>query len=162
MSPDKFLQPNEIIALRAILERCPTRDKLYFTFLLETGARLSEALSLTAKDFDHSTKSVCIRGLKGSRDRIIALKPSLFLAIVQLGDKPFNFSASLADKLWRVYRPVKKKLHSLRHTFAIDILKKTNDIHLVNYALGHKNIQNTMVYLSINRAKALSEVLRGN
>jgi integrase/recombinase XerC len=41
---------------------------------------------------------------------------------------------------------VHKKLHGLRHTFAIRLYKKTKDIRLVQVALGHRNITNTMVY----------------
>jgi integrase/recombinase XerC len=41
---------------------------------------------------------------------------------------------------------VPKKFHSLRHTFAIELYQKTKDLRLVQVALGHRNITNTMIY----------------
>jgi integrase/recombinase XerC len=49
-------------------------------------------------------------------------------------------------QIWQFYRPVPKKFHALRHTFAIELYQKTKDLRLVQVALGHRNITNTMIY----------------
>ncbi len=49
-------------------------------------------------------------------------------------------------QIWLNYRPVQKSFHALRHTFAIRLYKKTRDIRLLQFALGHRNIANTMIY----------------
>lgn len=58
----------------------------------------------------------------------------------------FNISYNRLRQIWQLYRPVPKKFHSLRHTFAIHLYKKTKDLRLVQVALGHRNITNTMIY----------------
>jgi len=60
--------------------------------------------------------------------------------------KIFPITYNRYRQIWEMYRPTHKKLHSLRHTFAIELYKKTKDIRLVQFALGHRNITNTMIY----------------
>jgi integrase len=58
----------------------------------------------------------------------------------------FPITYNRLRQIWDLYRPVQKKFHSLRHTFAIQLYKKTKDIRLVQVALGHRNVMNTMIY----------------
>ena len=44
-------------------------------------------------------------------------------------------------------RPV--SIHSLRHTFATRLYEKTGDLHLVQRALGHRQITTTEVYAKV-------------
>lgn len=158
MNHTKYLTPEEEADLRRLLPKLSERDELYFLVLLETGARLSEGLNIRSIDLISARCSVFIRGLKGSSDREIALRPDLFNRLNRLcigQERPFPFSDANADRIWRLIRPVPKKLHSLRHTYAINLLKKTKRIDLVQYALGHKNIANTMIYLAYERAEEL-------
>ncbi|MDD5466150.1 MAG: tyrosine-type recombinase/integrase, partial [Candidatus Omnitrophica bacterium] len=39
--------------------------------------------------------------------------------------------------------------HTLRHTFATDLLKETKNIRLVQRALGHVSLSTTMIYTHI-------------
>lgn len=63
-----------------------------------------------------------------------------------LNARLFPITYSRLKAIWYEYRPVPKKLHSLRHTFAIVQLKKHGRLDVIKRLLGHKNIQNTMVY----------------
>ena len=40
-------------------------------------------------------------------------------------------------------------IHSLRHTFATRLYEKTGDLHLVQRALGHRQITTTEVYARV-------------
>jgi site-specific recombinase XerD len=44
-------------------------------------------------------------------------------------------------------RPV--SFHSLRHTFATNLYHKTGDLHLVQRALGHRQITTTEIYARV-------------
>ena len=73
-------------------------------------------------------------------DKSTTLSPEL------MKQRIFPISYIRFHQIWDKYRPCHKKLHSLRHTFAIRLYKKTKDIRLVQFALGHRNIANTMIY----------------
>jgi integrase/recombinase XerC len=119
---------------------------------LRTGGRASELLGLRHVDLNTYDSSVFIRGIKGSNDREIPLPAKLFeklqayAATVPSSSNLFPIGYHRLRQIWDWYRPVPKKFHSLRHTFAIRLYKKTKDIRLVQVALGHRNITNTMIY----------------
>lgn len=150
LNSSKFLSEPELKELERLIEKYNNRDTLALELLLRTGARAQELLNCTVKDFNRG--ALLIRGLKGSDDREIPLHPKVQKKVQDyiktLGqDGPlFDFSYVYLFRIWSMYRPVRKKLHSLRHTFAIELYKKRRDVRLVQVALGHRNIQNTMVY----------------
>ncbi|MBL7542385.1 MAG: tyrosine-type recombinase/integrase [Bdellovibrionaceae bacterium] len=128
-----------------------TRNCLILQLGLKTGARAQEILNIQKSDLNTYDMSVFIRGLKGSNDREIPLPNLLFTRLQRYtetvdGTKVFNITYDRLYQIWDTYRPVPKKFHSLRHTFAIQLYRKTRDLRLVQVALGHRNITNTMVY----------------
>ena len=154
LNKTKYLLDPEIEQLESVLERFGTqfeRDCLLLKVALHTGARAQEVLNIEKADLNPYDKSVLIRGLKGSSDREIPLPVKFFdqlyrFSQAQNSTRVFNISYPRFSQIWDQYRPVKKKLHSLRHTFAIRLYKKTKDVRLVQVALGHRNITNTMIY----------------
>lgn len=154
LNKTKFLLPPELDHLRQVLVRFIDQDPRNCHLLelaLRTGARAQELLNLQKADFNAYDQSVLIRGIKGSNDREIPLhsayfqKLDLFLARLP-GQTVFDFSYHRLIQIWDLYRPCPKKFHSLRHTFAIELFRKTKDLRLVQVALGHRNIMNTMIY----------------
>lgn len=152
LNSTKFLQPPEHSALVANLSKQSKfdRDALILRLALETGARASELLNIQTSDLNDHDKSVMIRGLKGSNDREIPLPRELYESLKQyskaMEGRLFPISYSRLVQIWHLYRPVKKKFHSLRHTFAIRLYQKAPDLRLLKVALGHRNIVNTMIY----------------
>lgn len=146
----KFLSPAEFKTLSETLERNKITDERNCTLiwlLLATGGRAMEILNLSPASLNHEARTVFIKGLKNSKDREIPLKPWLFNRLAKIqGEKLFPISYSRLKQIWDHYRPVRKKLHATRHTFAIQLYRKTKDIRLVQTALGHRSISNTMVY----------------
>jgi integrase/recombinase XerD len=49
--------------------------------------------------------------------------------------------------------------HTLRHTFASDLLRKTKNLVLVQAALGHSSINTTVIYTHISNPE-LEEALK--
>lgn len=153
LNKNKYLLEPEKVELERVLrnfEDTNPRDCTLLWMALLTGARAQEALNIKKQDLNEHEKSVFIIGIKGSNDREIPVPPWLFKKLMQI--KPaadgrlFPISYNRFRQIWDLYRPIKKKLHSLRHTFAINLYQKTKDLRLVQVALGHRNITNTMIY----------------
>lgn len=159
---NKYLSPVEFLHLTNMLAKDNTRDGILLKLALATGARAQELLNITKADLNDEQKSVFIRGLKSSNDREIPLEQDLYEQVRLLALKStktvFNISYPRLNVIWAYYRPVKKKFHALRHTFAIELYRRTKDLLLVQGALGHRNIQNTLVY---TEHLYQSELLRG-
>lgn len=154
LNKNKYLLDPEVERLQSILQSFKDRDArncTLFWLLLHTGARAQEILNLRKEDLNTFDQTVFIRGLKGSSDRELPLPEWLFqrlerLAPESIADPLFGITYNRLRQIWELYRPVHKKLHSLRHTFAIRLYKKTKDLRLLQVALGHRNITNTMIY----------------
>ncbi|CAN5523768.1 N/A [soil metagenome] len=156
INKNKYLLEPEVLRLEALLERSTDesdRDTLLIWLGLKTGARASELLNLRKNDLNAYDKTVFIRGIKGSNDRELPLNRWLFDRLHAYSDQLHTGTGDLFPigyhrfrQIWDLYRPVPKKLHALRHTFAIRLYQKTKDLRLVQVALGHRNITNTMVY----------------
>lgn len=168
ITPAKVLSDTELASLKALCNRYldlkrERRNASIILLTLECGLRASEVLGLTLDDVDFSQKTVYIRSLKGSNARLLPARPSLLKAIQanlredlntdDLGRLPgetklFDISYTRLEQIWRMMRPhPKKTLHCLRHTFAVTTFLRTRDIKLVQMALGHRMLQNTMVYV---------------
>jgi len=154
-----YLSDREQQQLATNLQSASPLDKLLVETALATGGRASEVLALAAKDLyiaDDEGKElhiVFITGLKGSDDRGIPVQPELWARLVAAatanGGKCFKVGYKYFYAHWCKVRPVKKRLHSTRHTFAVNLYKKTKDIRLVQVALGHRSIANTEAYTKL-------------
>lgn len=155
LNKNKYLLDPEVERLERILEsdflKNP-RDVLLLHLALRTGARATELLELRHVDLNTYDETLFIRGIKGSNDRELPLAPQLFERLARYSETVgrnenlFPIGYHRLRQIWDWYRPVPKKFHSLRHTFAIRLYRKTKDLRLVQVALGHRNITNTMIY----------------
>lgn len=154
LNKNKYLLPPEVAHLVDVLDRFESKDlrnTLIFRLALKTGGRAQEILNLRKSDLNHYDESVFIRGIKNSNDREIPLSSNFYRKLKNYasqvdGDVLFPITYIRLYQIWENYRPVEKKFHALRHTFAIQLYQKTKDIRLVQVALGHRNIMNTMIY----------------
>jgi integrase len=154
LNKNKYLLPPEVDRLKKIIsdfEVSDTRNCLLIGLALRTGARAQELLNLNLGDINAYDETVFIRGIKNSNDREIPLHADFFkrlhrFASEQDGRRLFPITYDRLYQIWLHYRPIPKKFHSLRHTFAIELYQKTKDLRLVQVALGHRNITNTMIY----------------
>lgn len=155
LTKDKFLNQSELNYLRALLARDHSRNGIFISLALSTGARVTELLNVVVDDLNKVDQSIYIRGLKNSNDRTIPINPELYSKLQTYVDyyctsndeTVFDFSYDRLYQIWQDYKPGPKKFHSLRHTFAIELYKRTKDIKLVQTALGHKSINTTMIYM---------------
>lgn len=147
----KFLSEAEVKDLQETLRLCSIRERVAFGLLLNLGMRGCELLSLRVEDVDLEQKVIHVPGKKGSKARVFPI-PELLLKDLSkyvsgvTGPRLIDLSRSGLKLAWSKIRPSRKGLHSLRHTFAIQLFKVRRDIKLVQTCLGHRSIQNTMVY----------------
>lgn len=152
LNKNKYLLEPEAERLEHLLRSHIDRDKRNCVLLflaLYTGARAQELLNLKVEDVNTYDETLFIRGIKGSNDRELPIHRWLFQELQKLlppKGRIFDISYNRLRQIWDFYRPTPKKFHSLRHTFAIRLYRKTKDLRLVQVALGHRNITNTMIY----------------
>lgn len=161
LSPSKYLSDEEYDHLQRLLVKfrpMDLRNTLMLQLLCLTGARCCELLNLEVSDVFPQTGLVHIKGAKGSRDRTLPLPLEVMadlmiyvdLAKMEKREKIFNIKYNRLRGIWAIYKPVDKRIHSLRHTFAIRVYNKTKDIRLVQRAMGHKSLLTTSIYQEFN------------
>ncbi len=155
--------------LAACSAEAPTglRNRALVLLFLNTGLRVSEALSLVPADIDWAGGRLTVRRGKGGRSRVLWLGPG----DLRVGERWLAFRPSGAERLFCTMqgRPLHDRYvrnfvrragqragltrdvhpHLLRHTFATDLLHSTGNIRLVQKALGHASLTTTMLYTHI-------------
>lgn len=133
-----------------------TELALAFYLLAVTGARCQEILKVESVQLNDHDKSLSIVANKGSSDRTLPLDPDWYdlLAHFSRGRRRiFNFNYTAIRRAWLSFRTADLPLHSLRHTRGIRAYEATKDIYLVREVLGHRNIENTLVYVNFVNSK---------
>ena len=172
----KVLSKEEQIAFLAQFNTryaSPFRNLLLCRLMLEAGLRVGEVVVLRRDHLDMTTCRLQIRNGKGARDRVLWIRDSLRDLIGEwLGrraESPWLFPTREGGQVsTRQIREVVKRTarragvqewervspHSLRHTFATDLLASTKNIRLVQKALGHSDLSTTMVLHARPRRRA--------
>lgn len=161
ITSDKYLQPSEherLLQTLRIARYTDTRNALMIELALRCGARASELLDLRKSDLKDDFEMVFIRGIKGSKDRDVALNSDFYKRLKEyaagVDDLLFPISYKRFHQIWHEYTPNPLKgIHSLRHTFAILFYEKTKDVLKLKRALGHVSLKNTMVYTEVRYSK---------
>lgn len=140
--------------------------------LVDTGLRLSEALTLKYEDVNYETNLLTIWINKGDRPRSIPMtsRVNRILALRQVANpvQPFPYQPYQAENAWRWVRKQmgldkdrEYILHALRHTCASRLVNAGIDLYVVKEWLGHSTIQVTEKYahLSPNKLAHAATVL---
>jgi len=158
----KYLTPIEVMELEEKIKSKQTQqtkdgspqeyiNAVMFDILLKTGMRSSELLLLRPMDMQPDTQTLCVATVKGGKDREMPIPVELYRRLEGLAPGPrkekiFTIQHRTLLHHWFNFRLCEKKLHSLRHTYAYDLYRKSKDLLLVKRALGHRSINSTMVY----------------
>jgi integrase/recombinase XerD len=144
------------------------RLHLLILFLLDTGCRITEALTLRVHEIDFENLLVTLDG-KGRKQRIVPfsfeLRKALFRYVTERKRKPDSllFASRKETKLGRrnVLRDVKRvcnrlgfnppgrTLHCFRHTFAIFYLRRGGSVFHLQKVLGHSTLEMTRRYANL-------------
>lgn len=160
------------------------RDKALLITLFSTGMRVSEVQALDRDKIDLRRGEFAIRG-KGSKIRLVFLSKeaidvinnylsartdvdsAVFIRIPK--NKKFSKHSNLRLTTRSIQRIVKKHAtkagvigkkvspHTLRHSYATDLLRNGADIRSVQAMLGHSSVTTTQIYTHVTD-KQLREV----
>lgn len=160
------------------------RDRTILELLFSTGLRLSELVKLNHGQLNLERREFGVIG-KGGRARVVFIsdraaewiqrylnartdtfKP-LFIrysgeVIEDNGGEKMRLTGRSIERIVKKYvrmarLPVDATVHTLRHSFATDLLMNGADIRSVQEMLGHKNIGTTQIYTHITH-KQLQDV----
>ncbi len=163
--PPKTLSPAEQVRLLEVLAAGDgfeaERDHVLFALMLRTGIRVGSAVTLNVNDVDLDAGELTPR-CKGDRiERVFLIAKVVEHLRRWLGDRSNGplFTTGHGGRLttrqvarrlgqWVERAGIKRAAspHSLRHSFATGLYRRTGDILLVREALRHQSIASTLVY----------------
>lgn len=152
------------------------RDKAMLLLMYSCGLRVSEMISLEKKSINFEEKILSIKG-KGNKERSIPINEIAIEYLLHYLNKE-----SKTNKTKRVFinKTTKKPLtrqvffinlrkyakragiekeispHTLRHTFATELLENGADLRIVQTLLGHSNVSTTQIYTHVSTKKILN------
>jgi site-specific recombinase XerD len=182
-----FLNPGQIERLLnspKISNNAGLRDRTILETLFSTGLRVSELVNLNRDQIDLQRKEFGVKG-KGNKLRVVFLSDTaaqwierylrarkdnfkpLFIRYSgkvdaqKSGEKMRLTARSIQNIVARYGKraglPIEATPHTLRHSFATDLLISGADIRSVQEMLGHESIRTTQVYTHVTN-RHLKEV----
>lgn len=150
------------------------RDKAVLSMFFSTGARISEVHGAELSDLDIKSARLKVTG-KGSEERVVFLTEESVTCLKEylvFRKKIFgNITGSLflnkngnGISIKGIYNLVMKRAamaglshkispHTLRHSFATEMLNQGADIRAVQEMLGHKSLSTTQKYTHTTKAR---------
>jgi site-specific recombinase XerD len=140
------------------------KHKLILMFLYYAGLRLDEVRNLAWPDIDIGRETIHLKTAKGDKQRVVFLHKRLIeaLKILGLSDNGPIFASQRGGKynkrtIQQIVKSASKKAgikkdvtpHTLRHSFATQLLESGADIRYIQQLLGHKDLKTTQVYTHV-------------
>jgi len=174
----RAIAPKDLRKLLSVIHN--TRDRALVLLLLRTGIRIGEALGLILNDIDLRDRKVHLfQGEKNSMGRVVYFSDDAFFALKRWlrrrdpekqflfygqADRPLCYSAAasrfkkhltrakLTDKGYTV--------HSLRHTYASELLNAGMRLECLQKLMGHQDIEMTGRYARLTDKTRKEEYFR--
>lgn len=183
----KFLereQVDRLVTMPDTTKEAGIRDRAIMELLFSTGLRVSELVKLNHEQINIERREFGVVG-KGGRARVVFISDRAAEWIQRYMDarsdvyKPLfiryakdkseaddgekmRLTARSIERIVKKYvaearLPVDATVHTMRHSFATDLLTNGADIRSVQEMLGHKNIATTQIYTHVTN-KQLRDV----
>lgn len=178
----KFLtidQLKKLLAAPDISKKIGLRDKTILETLFSTGLRVSELINLNREQIrlksDTKDLEISIMG-KGGKTRTIYFSKratewlkkylntrkddhkALFINYSGRKDTQKRLTVRSVERIIKKYTliaglPITTTPHTLRHSFATDLLSKGVDLRVIQEFLGHSNIATTQIYTHVTNQR---------
>lgn len=156
-------------------DRYAVRNAALIETLLGTGLRVSELCSLTIADLflDKGSANVLVRRGKGGKTRLVAIGANLAAYLVGflrwkedageptsptspvfMSERRGPMHRSAVHRAWKAALasaglPLRFGVHATRHSYAVEVYRRTRDLRLTQRLLGHSSPNTTQVYASL-------------
>jgi site-specific recombinase XerD len=134
-----------------------SRDRLVVRLIYATGVRVSELCAMRVEEIDLDDGVIRVVG-KGNKERIVFLDDATADALDEYigarasgplfpgyGGKPI--STRTVQLLFKRYAPEGVTPHTIRHSYASELYRRSRNLRVVQENLGHTSIKTTEVYL---------------
>ena len=168
---------NRLLASPDLETKMGKRDSAILHLFFSTGLRLSELSKLNIKDLNFDTREISVRGKRG-KIRVVFLSDTSVDSLKNYINCRLDHLAPLfirnidnavlempPGEIFRfsdngIYKMVKKYAlqagivsdpspHTLRHSFATNLLQNGADLRSVQELLGHKDLSTTQIYTHV-------------
>jgi site-specific recombinase XerD len=182
----KLDEMDRLVSAPDVSEEPGLRDRAILEMLFSTGLRVSELVKINQDQIDLQRRELGVIG-KGNRARVVFLSDDAAAWLKKYLDSREDFFKPLfiryagrgiagkdGEKMRLTTRSVQRLVaryaktamlqvrttpHTLRHSFATDLLSGGADIRSVQEMLGHKDLHTTQIYTHVTD-KRLKEVHR--
>ncbi len=154
----------ELLACTRCRQHC-----VLLTTIYATGLRISEAVALSVADIDSRQLTILVARGKGNKQRLVPLSPKLLEELrawwLTHRHPRWLFPGKRPDLPIHV-APIQKACeqaaaraglkpgatpHTLRHTFATELLEAGIDLLTIQKILGHTTLRTTLLYTHVRR-----------
>lgn len=171
--PDMVLPTFTATQIKSLVKWKPKRKAqrrlhVLILLLLDTGARISEALKLRVRDIDLDNMLLTLDG-KGRKQRIVPfsfeLRKVLFRHITEFARKPDSLLLASRNETQlgrRVmlrdvkllckrlgFAPPARTLHAFRHSFGVSYIRRGGSVFHLQKVLGHSTLEMTRRYANL-------------
>jgi integrase/recombinase XerC/integrase/recombinase XerD len=174
----RAIAPKDLRKLLCVIHN--TRDRALILLLLRTGIRIGEALGLTLNDIDLRDRKVHLfQGEKNSMGRVVYFSDDAFFALKRWfkrrdpgkqflfygqAERPLCYSAAASRfKKYLTRAKLTDKgytVHSLRHTYASELLNAGMRLECLQKLMGHQDIEMTGRYARLTDTTRKEEYFR--
>jgi integrase/recombinase XerD len=167
--PETFTEP-QVRSLVTWRPRTPYQRRLHLLalFLLDTGARISELLTLHISDIDFDNLLITLDG-KGRKQRVVpfsfALRKAMYkwVSAEWLKSDDLLLGTSNHTHMGRRnvlrdvnrlchdlgFKPPHRTVHAFRHTFAVNYLRRGGSVFHLQKCLGHSSLEMSRRYANL-------------
>jgi len=155
-------------------------DRALFLLMLRCGLRVAEAAHLKVSDIDWQQKALLVEQGKGRKDRWVYLSADALASLHDcLRKRPlvvpsdYLFSNQKRKRQALCVKAIQKKMeryakaadvrascHSLRHTFASNLLEEGAEVVSIRELLGHASISSSERYARLSNRRVKQEYLQ--
>lgn len=147
------------------------RDRALFELIYSCGLRVSECCNIKMTDYYNRERRITVTGkgdkqrmvpvgdyaaqaldnyITGARNELLGKKKSRYMFISKQGRVITRQEVWVRLKYYAELCGLELKVHTLRHSFATQLLKNGADLRSVQEFLGHSDIRTTEIYTHVN------------